>query len=199
MTDLQEQINRIVVGNLVDNHENLEEVPESSKANDEEAYAYLNTFSRVIFQRWEVSLTIVIKNKFAIDIVALIDSGATLNCLQEGLVPIKFCEKTKETLFGANDKKLAIEYKLSNAHICNQDICIKKTFILVKDLKEKALLGIPFLNSIYPMWVDDQGIRTKLLDKEILFEFANPPDERNINTLRDQVIQAKENQVNLLK
>ena len=42
------------------------------------------------------------------------------------------------------------------------------------------------------MWVDAQGIRTKLLDKEILFEFVNLPDERNINTLRYQVIQAKE-------
>ena len=49
------------------------------------------------------------------------------------------------------------------------------------------------------MWVDNQGIRTKLFDKEILFEFANPPDERNINTLRDQVIQAKKRQVNLLQ
>ena len=25
------------------------------------------------------------------------------------------------------------------------------------------------------MWVDNQGIRTKLFDKEILFEFINPP------------------------
>ena len=49
------------------------------------------------------------------------------------------------------------------------------------------------------MWVDDQGIRTKLLDKEILFKFANPPCERSINTLKDQVIMAKENHVNLLK
>ena len=56
-----------------------------------------------------------------------------------------------------------------------------------------------FLSSIYPIKVDDQGLRTTLLDKEILFEFANPPDDRNINTLRDQVIQAKENQVNILK
>ena len=60
--------------------------------------------------------------------------------------------------------------------MCNQGICIKQTFIIVKDLKEKALLGVLFLSSIYPMWVDDQGIRTKLFDKEILFEFANPPD-----------------------
>ena len=29
------------------------------------------------------------------------------------------------------------------------------------------------LSSIYPLWVDNQGIRTKLFDKEILFEFAN--------------------------
>ena len=108
-------------------------------------------------------------------------------------------KKTKESLFGANGKRLAIKYKLSNAHICNQGICIKQTFILVKDLKEKALLGVLFLSSIYSMWVDDQGIKTKLLDKEIPFEFANPPVERNINTLKDQVIQAKENHVNLLK
>ena len=159
----------------------------------------MNTVNRVIFQMWEVSLTIVVKNKFVFYIVVLIDLGAALNCLQEGLVPIRFYEKTKQTLFGANGKKLAIKYKLSNAHVCNQGICIKQTFILVKDLKKKALLGVPFLSSIYPTWVDDQGIKTKLLNKEILFEFANPLDERNINTLRDQVIQAKENHVNLLK
>ena len=131
----------------------------------------------------------------------MIDSGAASNCLQEGLVPIKVCEKTKESLFGANGKKLAIKYNLSNAHICNQGICIKQTFILVKDLKEKALIGVPFLSSIFSMWVDDQGIRTKLLDKEILFEFDNPPDKKNINTLRDQVIQAKashEHEINLI-
>ena len=97
MTDLQGQINRFVVGNLVDNQENLEEVLESSQANDEKADAYLNTVSRVIVQKWEVSLTIVIKNKFAIDIVALIDSDATLNCLQEGLVPMKFYFKKPKT------------------------------------------------------------------------------------------------------
>ena len=70
-------------------------------------------------------------------------------------------------------------------YIRNHDICIKQTFILVKDLKEKTLVGIPFLSSIYPLWVDNQGIRTKLFLKEILFEFANPVE--NI-TLCDQEI-----------
>ena len=196
---LHDQINRVGFYHSDPNQEDSEEVLESSQVNNEEINAYLNTISRVIFQGWEVSLTIVIKNKFIFDIVALIDLGAALNCLQEGLIPIKFYKKTKQTLFGANGKRLSIRYRLSNAHICNQDICIKQTFILVKDLKEKALLGAPFLSTIYLMRIDNHGIRTRLLEKEILFKFANPPGERNINTLRDQLIQAKENHVNLLK
>ena len=106
--------------------------------------AYLNTVSKVIFQRREVSLNIVIKDKFVLNIATLIDLGASLNCLQEGLVPTQFYEKTRQTLSGANGKRLVIKYKLSNAHICNQGICIKQTFILVRDLREKALLGALF-------------------------------------------------------
>ena len=141
------------------------DVLESSHVNNEETDVFLNTVNVVIFQMWEVSLAIVIKDKFAFDIVALIDSGAAENCLQEGLVPIPLCEETSQSLFGANGKRLAIKYKLTNVHIRNHDIYIKQTFILVKDLKEKALLGIPFLSSIYPMWIDNEGIRTKLFDK----------------------------------
>ena len=160
------------------------DVPESSQINDDEIDAFLNTVSRVIFQRWEVFLTIVVKDKFVFDIVALIDSGATENCLQEGLVPIQLCEKTSWSLFGANGKRLSIKYKLTDVHIHNHDTCIKQTFILIKDLKEKALLGIHFLSSIYSIWIDNQCIRTKLFDKEFLFEFANPPVINN--TLCDQ-------------
>ncbi|KAL6332997.1 hypothetical protein AAG906_020015 [Vitis piasezkii] len=130
--------------NRIVNQENHMDIPESSHTNDNETDTFLNTVR------------------------------AAENCLQEGLVPIPLCEETSQSLFGANGKRLAIKYKLTNVHIRNHDICIKQTFILVKDLKEKALLGIPFLSSIYPLWVDNQGIRTKLFDKEILFEFANP-------------------------
>ena len=180
-SDLQRQINRIV-----NNQENLVDIPKSSQVNDDETDVFLNTVSRVIFQRWEVSLTIVVKDKFVFDIVALIDSGTFENCLQEGVVPIQLCEETSQSLFGANGKRLDIKYKLTDVYINNHDICIKQTFILVKDLNEKALLGVPFLSSIYPMWVDNQGIRTKLFDKEILFEFANPvvnitPCDQEIN------------------
>ena len=75
-SNLQEQINRIV-----NNQENLVDVPESSQVNDDETEAFLNTVSRIIFQMWEVSPTIVVKDKFVFDIVTLIDSGAVENCL----------------------------------------------------------------------------------------------------------------------
>ncbi|KAL6326035.1 hypothetical protein AAG906_038527 [Vitis piasezkii] len=108
----------------------------------------------------------------------------TLNCLQEGLVPTQFYEKTRQALFGANGKKLIINYKLSNAHICNQGICIKQTFILVKDLKEKVLLGVPFLSSIFPMKHEvelpyepdfsEKNIPTKARPIQMNKDFLNP-------------------------
>ena len=56
---------------------------------------------------------------------------------------------------------------------CQMRTFVTKTFIvskpiLVRDLKRKVLLGVPFLNPIYPIRVDNQSIRATLLDKEIL-------------------------------
>ncbi|RVW24695.1 Enzymatic polyprotein [Vitis vinifera] len=83
------------------------------------------------------------------------------------LVPTQFYEKTRQTLFGANGKKLIIKYKLSNAHICNQGICIKQTFILVKDLKEKVLLGVPFLSLHLSYVIKAKQNHINLLKQEI--------------------------------
>ncbi|KAL6312777.1 hypothetical protein AAG906_005921 [Vitis piasezkii] len=75
------------------------------------------------------------------------------NCLQEGLVPISLCEESSMSLFGADSKDLP-----------------------------PTLLGIPFLSSIYPMWVDNQGIRTKLCDKEILLNLLILLNASLVNT-----------------
>ena len=45
------------------------------------------------------------------EIVALIDSGADMNCIQEGLIPVKYYEKTGQELFTTNKGKLEIEFK----------------------------------------------------------------------------------------
>ena len=55
--------------------------------------------------------------------IALIDSGADMNCIQEGLIPLKYYEKLSERLTQANGEKLIINYKILNVHICNVHIC----------------------------------------------------------------------------
>jgi hypothetical protein len=42
-------------------------------------------------------------------------------------------------------KKIQINYKLLNVHICNQRICFKNIFILVKDMTQQIILETPFL------------------------------------------------------
>ncbi|WKA05473.1 hypothetical protein VitviT2T_023437 [Vitis vinifera] len=119
-----------------------------------------------------------IKNKTA---------GAAENCLQEGLVPVQLCVKTSESLFGANGKRLAIKCKLTDVYIRNHGICIKQTFILVKDLKEKALLGIPFLSSIYPMFGFSRSYQKWIFHGE---EHESQPNEQNDIGVDTEIVDA---------
>ena len=52
------------------------------------------------------------------EIVALIDLGADMNYIQEGLIIVKYYEQTGQELYAANKGKLEIEFKLQNVHIC---------------------------------------------------------------------------------
>ncbi|KAK2969373.1 hypothetical protein RJ640_028762 [Escallonia rubra] len=81
---------------------NIEEV----RSEEEEEEIYLNdtkipspskeqkilSIDRVVFQKWYVSIKIVISKDFTFEGIALIDSGADLNCIKEGLVPTKSVE-----------------------------------------------------------------------------------------------------------
>ena len=77
--------------------------------------------------------------------VALIDLGANMNCIQEGLIPLKYYEKSSERLTQANGEKLIINYKIPNVHICNGGICFETIFVLIKDFSSKIILGNPFM------------------------------------------------------
>ena len=45
---------------------------------------FLQTINRINFQKWHSKVRIVISKDFEFEVVALIDSGADLNCIQEG-------------------------------------------------------------------------------------------------------------------
>ena len=58
----------------------------------------MSLIDRVIFQKEHIEITLVINKKFSLTDIALIDSGADMNCIQEGLIPLKYYEKSSERL-----------------------------------------------------------------------------------------------------
>ena len=96
--------------------------------NDNNEQNILSVIDRVIFEKWHTKITLVINKEFSLAEIALINSGANMNCIQEGLIPLKYYEKSSERLTQANGEKLIINYKIPNVHICNDGICSKIVF-----------------------------------------------------------------------
>ena len=82
---------------------------------------FLSLIDRVIFHKWHTEITLVINKEFSLIEIALIDSGADMNCIQEGLIPLKYYEKSSERLTQANGEKI-INYKIPSVHICNDGV-----------------------------------------------------------------------------
>jgi hypothetical protein len=145
---------------------------------------FLNTIDKMIFQKWYTEVKIVIDKEYIFETVALLDTGADSNCIQEGLIPTKYYEKTTEKLSQASGTSLNIEFKLSNAHVCREGVCIKTTFILVRDITSKVILGNPFIALLYPIkQISEKGLTTQILGQKITFPFILPPMTRDINML----------------
>ena len=63
---------------------------------DEYKDEFLNIIDRIVFQKWYSELTLVVHKEFSLTIVALVDSSADMNCIQEGLIPSKYYESTTD-------------------------------------------------------------------------------------------------------
>ncbi|GAV82546.1 hypothetical protein CFOL_v3_25997 [Cephalotus follicularis] len=121
-----------------------------------------------------------------------------MNCIQEGLIPTKHFEKTKQKLSTANGENLRVNFKITDVHICNEGICIKQSFILVKYLDIGIILGQPFLEIIKPFKVKTEGITTNIFQQNFLFAFNEKPITKDINLLKTFSL-FKEHSVNLIK
>ncbi|KAL4199070.1 hypothetical protein AMTRI_Chr03g49360 [Amborella trichopoda] len=116
--------------NLVHTYKNT---PESSGVKiKEDDTTSVNILNKVITQKWFVLIKIVINNEYDFQSLALIDSGADLNCLNKGLILTKYFDKTTQILNTADGSRLYIKHKLSNAMICNNGYCFPTPFIMVK-------------------------------------------------------------------
>jgi hypothetical protein len=63
-------------------------------------------FPKYLSKKRHIKVTLIVNKSFILETVALFNTGADFNCIQEGLIPIKFFEKTKEAIRAANSKKL---------------------------------------------------------------------------------------------
>jgi len=120
---------------------------------------FLQTISKITFQKWYSIVTLTVDD-FSVNSIALIDSGADLNCIKRGIIPTKYFEKTNEGLSNANGAPLSISYKLNKGYIKNNGYCFKNTFLIVDNITNDIILGTPLLTQIYLFYVNESGVHT---------------------------------------
>ena len=101
----------------------------------------LSLVHKLIPPKWFTKVKIVVSPDYHFTVIAMIDSGADMNCIQEGLIPSKYFEKSTERLVSANGSQMKIKYELNNAHVCHNNVCFKIPSVLVKNLTDKVILG----------------------------------------------------------
>jgi hypothetical protein len=155
----------------------------------------LSLINRIHIKKWYSKVRIKIQD-FELSVVVLIDTGADLNCIQEGLVPTKYYSKSKETLRSANRSKMQITFEISKAHVCQDNVCFKTSFVLVKNMTDKVILGLPFITLLYPFTTDQDGLITYPMDEKVKFKFLAKPELSKLNTFKSNSISKS---VNLIK
>lgn len=92
----------------------------------------IQAIDRAITQKWFIQVHKVVNQEYSFTSIALVDSGADLNCFAEGIVPSQYFTKTAQILSTVDGSRLLIDYKLSNAMVCNEGVCFETPFMLVK-------------------------------------------------------------------
>ena len=159
--------------------------PTTEMVQEESSEKFLETISRINFQKWHSKVRIVISKDFEFEVIALIDSGADLNCIQEGIIPSKYFKKTRERLTSASGERMQIKFKIPKAHVCQDNTCFKTTFVLIKNMTDRVILGNPFMCLLYPFTVDSEGITTQPFGQPVKFKFLRSLEPREISTLRE--------------
>ncbi|KAH9791249.1 hypothetical protein KPL71_003680 [Citrus sinensis] len=128
--------------------DNLESIP-----ND-----FLFVLKQITTRKYLIKITLIFSDNFAMDAIALFDTGVDLNCIREDIVPKRFRVKTKERLSAANNSKLNVTSKVE-ASIYNDKIEFKTSFVLTNDIHHAIILGTPFINLITPYAVNYDAIK----------------------------------------
>ena len=129
--------------------------------------------NKILPPKWFTKVKIVVFPDYHFTVIAMIDSGADMNCIQEGLIPSKYFKKSTERLVSTNGSQMKIKYELNNAHVCHDNVCFKIPSVLVKNMTDKVILGLPFINALYPFLLKHDGITTDPFGQKVKFKFAS--------------------------
>ncbi|KAF6142833.1 hypothetical protein GIB67_002697 [Kingdonia uniflora] len=86
----------------------------TSQQVDQTDDSQLHLLHKMTSPKWYIHDTLVIQEEYTIQVIALTDSGADLNCIQEGLVPTKYFVKTTQSLTSASES--TVHNKAALAH-----------------------------------------------------------------------------------
>ena len=92
---------------------------------------------------------------------------------------------------------MKIKYELNNGHVCHGNVCFKIPFVLVKNLIDKVIIGLPFINALYHFLVEHDGITTDRFGQKVKFKFASKFEIDTDDALN--LIHAKVKHLNFLK
>ena len=83
---------------------------------------------------------------------------------------------------------MKIKYELNNAHVCHDNVCLKIPSVLVKNMTDKVILGLPFINALYPFLVEHDGITTDPFGQKVKFKFASKTEiDDDLNLIHTKV------------
>ena len=92
---------------------------------------------------------------------------------------------------------MKIKYKSNNDHVCHENVCFKTSSVLVKNMTNKVILGLLFINALYPFLTEHDGITTDSFGQKVKFKFASKFEIGTNNALN--MIHAKTKHLNFLK
>jgi hypothetical protein len=61
---------------------------------------------------------------------------------------------------------MQITFEISKAHVCQDNVYFKTSFVLVKNMTDKVILGLPFITLLYPFTTDHDGLITYPMDEK---------------------------------
>jgi len=83
---------------------------------------------------------------------------------------------------------MQINFEISKANICQDNVCFKPFFVLVKNLADKVILGLPFITLLYSFTTDNDRLITYPLDENVKFKFLIKQELNQLNAYKNNSI-----------